>query len=142
MVWAIADILKARHDRSQNHGVYSDRYVAFTDILGFNDIVRHTQCGHWAKRRNTLVSWIVSHSFGITKRRSAWKADKCSARSSLVFNATFVISCPGNTSRRDQAAEPSRGGCVNDRSPTYRPLFRSNQDRQPVRPDRPLGRTR
>jgi hypothetical protein len=27
---------------SQNHGIYSDRYVAFTDILGFGNIVRNS----------------------------------------------------------------------------------------------------
>jgi len=58
----------------------------------------------------------------------------------LVSDATSAASRQGPTSRREQAAGPSRGGCVDDRNTAYRPLFRSDQDRRSVRPDRPLDR--
>ena len=59
----------------------------------------------------------------------------------MVSDASPPASHQGPYPRRDQAARRSRGRYIDDRDAAHHPLFRSDQDREPVRPDRPPDRT-
>jgi KDO2-lipid IV(A) lauroyltransferase len=74
------------------------------------------------------------------RRSSAWRAGRCSARSSFISDAPPAPSHQGAHSRRNQTVGGSRHRRAHHWTAADHPVFRSHQDRQPVRPHRPLYR--